>query len=361
MSEASQLRTDAGPLNAAPPAPLAATQPGEPRPPRVWTSFALWALALGCGILAAGIAIALITLRWHGPEALRSETVMDEIAHTPEAVVISSLVLEMTLLLAALTAAGLSPEPWRRRLGLLRPRLAPAGYAVALLGTLAVGQFLESILTVAGLSTGPAIGALTDVIVQSDSGDFVWIVVVFSIGAGVAEELLCRGYIQTRLSRRWGPATGIFVAALLFGLMHLDPAHSAMAAVLGVFLGLVAQWSGSVLPVILCHALNNGISVCMTRFLPEIPMAAHRVLLPVGAVVIAACMLGVWRLSRPRASACAETTMFVAEGSEAYPPPGPAAALQTGGARPEARPSSLPAPGVVDSRTGQPLDETHCV
>ena len=72
----------------------------------------------------------------------------------------------------------------------------------------------------------------------------------------VAEELLFRGAFQG-LMRPSGSAVAIFAPALLFGLLHLDLAQGLTAFVCGVFLGWLAERSGSILPGMLLHLVNN--------------------------------------------------------------------------------------------------------
>lgn len=72
----------------------------------------------------------------------------------------------------------------------------------------------------------------------------------------VTEELLFRGALQGLL-RPCGSAAAIFGPALLFGLLHLDLAQGLTAFVCGVFLGWLTERSGSILPGMLLHFINN--------------------------------------------------------------------------------------------------------
>ena len=58
---------------------------------------------------------------------------------------------------------------------------------------------------------------------------------------GFAEELLFRGYVQTRLSQRWGRWWGVGIAAALFGIMHIDPVHGTFAGIFGLYLGYLTE------------------------------------------------------------------------------------------------------------------------
>lgn len=75
----------------------------------------------------------------------------------------------------------------------------------------------------------------------------------------IAEELLFRGAFQG-LMRPCGSAAAIFAPALLFGVLHLDLAQGLTAFACGVFLGWLAERSGSILPGMLLHFVNNALA-----------------------------------------------------------------------------------------------------
>lgn len=75
----------------------------------------------------------------------------------------------------------------------------------------------------------------------------------------IAEELLFRGALQG-LMRPCGSAAAIFAPALLFGVLHLDLAQGLTAFACGVFLGWLAERSGSILPGMLLHLVNNTLA-----------------------------------------------------------------------------------------------------
>ena len=76
----------------------------------------------------------------------------------------------------------------------------------------------------------------------------------------IAEELLFRGAFQG-LMRPCGSAAAIFAPALLFGVLHLDLAQGLTAFACGVFLGWLAERSGSILPGMLLHLVNNALEL----------------------------------------------------------------------------------------------------
>jgi len=71
-----------------------------------------------------------------------------------------------------------------------------------------------------------------------------------SLGAGVSEEALFRGLIQTDFERHWGPRSGLWAASALFGAAHAFPidddslARVAFATVGGLYFGGLFQREG---------------------------------------------------------------------------------------------------------------------
>lgn len=89
-------------------------------------------------------------------------------------------------------------------------------------------------------------------------------IVAVVIMAPIIEEMLFRGAIEGHLLRKWkNPVWSIVVSSLLFGLVHGNPAQIPFAFVLGLALGWVYYRTGSLLPGILMHFINNGSAVLM--------------------------------------------------------------------------------------------------
>jgi membrane protease YdiL (CAAX protease family) len=93
-----------------------------------------------------------------------------------------------------------------------------------------------------------------------NTGAPMWVTVVVIAGfPGVCEEVLMRGAVARAFSGRVGTAGAVIASALLFGLMHLHPAQMLTTAAFGLVLGYTALVSGSLLPAILVHVLNNAV------------------------------------------------------------------------------------------------------
>lgn len=88
---------------------------------------------------------------------------------------------------------------------------------------------------------------------------------IFIIGvlAGVCEEVLFRGAIQSGLEKL-GAVKSIFLTAFLFGLMHMDFQRFLGTFLIGLLLGYLTYKSNSIFCSIFAHFTNNSIAVCLT-------------------------------------------------------------------------------------------------
>lgn len=79
--------------------------------------------------------------------------------------------------------------------------------------------------------------------------------------APILEELLFRGAIQGVLSNTLGkPWVAIVVSSLIFGVVHMNPAQIPFAFLLGMMFGWLYYRTGSLLPGIVGHVLNNSVA-----------------------------------------------------------------------------------------------------
>lgn len=89
----------------------------------------------------------------------------------------------------------------------------------------------------------------------------VVLVLLLAVGAPLVEELFFRGLLQRSLVRRLGPAFGIAVSALVFGLTHFDPLGLLGLAAFGVVLGALVEWTGRLGPAVVAHVFFNATAV----------------------------------------------------------------------------------------------------
>lgn len=83
-------------------------------------------------------------------------------------------------------------------------------------------------------------------------------IILLSCSAGVGEELITRGLLQTWLVGHLGVWNGVILASLIFGLMHaMTRLYVIVTFLLGAIFGLLYVLSDSLLLVMLTHAVYD--------------------------------------------------------------------------------------------------------
>ena len=111
--------------------------------------------------------------------------------------------------------------------------------------------------------------------------------------APLAEEIFFRGFVFGVLREKLGVAGGALVTGVVFGLVHAtgSPIETlGVLVILGVVLCLLYVQTGSILPCIALHALNNGLSFAVTKEIPA-PGAIALILACAGAAVLVAALV----------------------------------------------------------------------
>ena len=196
--------------------------------------------------------------------------------------------------------------------GLRWPRIGPAiGWSLLCYGSIA--------LVGAGASAAFGVGAeeqdnvLESLGIEEDSNYVILAAAIVTVAAPLAEEVLFRGFVFTALRGRLRLVGAAAVSGLIFGVIHLtsytdEPLSLTLASIttlsfFGFALALLYWRTGSLVPCIAIHAINNSIAFgVMQDWTWQIP--------PLIAGSLATCLLGVWLATRvwPRARPSAPAT-----------------------------------------------------
>ena len=84
-------------------------------------------------------------------------------------------------------------------------------------------------------------------------------IICISVLGPVLEEMLFRGAITKVLLQRYSPVKAIILSALIFGIFHINPAQVAGAILSGGLFAWLYYRTGSLIPGILIHILNNTV------------------------------------------------------------------------------------------------------
>ena len=87
------------------------------------------------------------------------------------------------------------------------------------------------------------------------------------IVAPLCEELIYRHFLLKPL-RKYGDAAAVVVSAMLFSISHYNFDQMLYTFFFGAFLGIIVVRSDSVIPALICHAVNN-LTAVLQSYLPE--------------------------------------------------------------------------------------------
>lgn len=93
-----------------------------------------------------------------------------------------------------------------------------------------------------------------------------WILLVLCLIVPVAEEIFFRGFVYRGLRARWGVIAAAVGSAAFFGVVHLEVVHFLPIFVLGIVGAYALERTGSLVPAIVIHALNNVVAVFGTIY-----------------------------------------------------------------------------------------------
>jgi sodium transport system permease protein len=94
----------------------------------------------------------------------------------------------------------------------------------------------------------------------------IYMAAMVALLPALCEETLFRGFILTGFRKRWGPTTAVILTGVLFGLFHLDPYRYLPTALLGVLIGAIVVWTGSLWAGMTAHFIANLTSTLVFQF-----------------------------------------------------------------------------------------------
>lgn len=97
-----------------------------------------------------------------------------------------------------------------------------------------------------------------------------WGYLVVGLLAPLAEEMVFRGAVLRSLLRwKENPWIGIVISAVLFALIHMNPAQMPHAFLIGLLLGWLYYRTDSIVPGVVYHWVNNTVAYVMYNLYPN--------------------------------------------------------------------------------------------
>jgi membrane protease YdiL (CAAX protease family) len=191
-----------------------------------------------------------------------------------------------------LTALAMSRPPTPASLRLIPGRETGRALLIMIVGMLALGQALDALLTLAGAGEQGAVALIRRALEGAMGPSLFGAVVVLGVLTGAAEEIFFRGYMQTRLRAVWSPPVAVAVTSVSFAVLHLELVYALLALALGVYLGFLTELTGSALPALVCHIVNNVLFTLTTAAVGSVQSrSANLALFVVGLVVFTGCVV----------------------------------------------------------------------
>ncbi len=131
------------------------------------------------------------------------------------------------------------------------------------LGLSVVVDELDSLIQIILPMPDVLLDGLNEMMQFETPGEFILLFLAVVVVAGIAEELLFRGFIQGALERRLDVTRAVLLSALFFAVLHINPWWFVQILILGFVLGILAWRSQSIAPGIVVHVVNNSIAFAL--------------------------------------------------------------------------------------------------
>lgn len=237
-------------------------------PNRIWTVFFMMFASVALVIFFQVILVVGFGIV-EANETQISQEYFENLPTRPEVILAGLLCNQLVMAGVVLGAVLLSKQAWRNRLDIHKISY-PAHIWIALcLTTIGFSSIVDLFLP-----TADSVASIQDALQSQSWGYRLIFMIAGSILPGICEELLCRGYIETRLLTRWSPPAAIFVTSLFFGLLHMDIFHAISAFFIGAWFGWLHLQTKSIIPGMVCHFFNNALSYVITIFLSYTAMSS---------------------------------------------------------------------------------------
>lgn len=205
------------------------------------------------------------------------------------------------MLLPPLVILGLSGASIRESLALRWPKPR------AILGAVLVGLSAGAAVSAVALRLVPVPHSFSEKLneVLLLDGQPLWVLLlVVALTPAICEESLFRGFLFSGLLRA-GPAVALIASSLLFGLAHGSIYRMIPTASLGLIIGLARWKTGSIVPGVIIHFLNNGLALTLLYYRPKAldeTFASDQIPLSFGAVAAVILVGGLSLLWEPTSS-----------------------------------------------------------
>lgn len=282
------------PLGPGAPAPAPVPEPRDLPGWPPWTPFAAMLLTL-VGALV-GVAALTVVVDLLGVS-------VDADDPPPGVTIGGTLIQDFALIASAVVLArATAGRPWAGQFGIRTTRFWPAFWWLVAAWVVFI---LFSAVWAAALGIDESDDLPAELGADESTLALIAVAVLVTVVAPIAEEFFFRGFCFTALRRWLGLVPAVALTGVIFGAIHLGGTSVeflAPLAVFGALLCLLYVKTGSILPCMVLHALNNSLALGVTQgWSWEVPL----VMVGSCAVIVVLMRLVIRspRLSRPALAA----------------------------------------------------------
>jgi membrane protease YdiL (CAAX protease family) len=97
---------------------------------------------------------------------------------------------------------------------------------------------------------------------------FDWILLISGVvfGAAFSEEMVFRGFLQVPLEEKGDVTKAVLLVSLAWTLFHTNPWWAIPIFIMGIVIGFLAWRTGSIIPGIIVHGVNNFLSLLYANY-----------------------------------------------------------------------------------------------
>lgn len=118
-----------------------------------------------------------------------------------------------------------------------------------------------------------------------DYNDILSIIPAVVIMGPIMEEIIFRGLILRELRKNLPITAAIIIQGVLFGIYHLNMLQSIYTAFIGIMLGFVFAWTGSIWASIIVHVFSNFTNIFLDKVLGGV-ITEHMLLVMVLSLIV---------------------------------------------------------------------------
>lgn len=145
------------------------------------------------------------------------------------------------------------------------------------LGMSVVGVYISAILQAILYGTAGATASMPDFSPPWGTTEIIMYMIAISVIPAIFEELLFRGVIMQSL-RRFGDPFALVVSSILFAMLHRNLLQGPNALLTGLVLGYFTLRSGSLIPAIIMHFVNNFLVGALSVAMMHMPASQAQLL-----------------------------------------------------------------------------------